>query len=224
MREKSIDEYRILNFEMGKLFSHLTIEQREFFKKCMGKGTSKREIARQLGVHVSTVYRELKRGSEDCVKNESKSTKGIKSEAYRVKYIATGGYSPQKAQKRYRKLLEEKGRDPILIDKEISTIISKLILEEMLSPEQIIRKLKTMGYNEPSSVNTIYTAIDKGLIPNVSRESMWNKEAKVFSKGLVQIPKWVRDELDIIDGDVVVFEIKGRKIEITKNTNSEDKS
>lgn len=59
----------------------------------------------------------------------------------------------------------------------------------------------------PQSPNTIYNAIDKGLIPNVTRESLLSKSCTVFSGGQICIPKWVLDKLKIEDGSTLQMEV-----------------
>lgn len=63
----------------------------------------------------------------------------------------------------------------------------------------------------PLSRNTIYNAIDNGLIPGVTRDSLHSKETTVFNGGNIILAKWLRDELDIKDGDTLHFEISGDK-------------
>lgn len=88
--------------------------------------------------------------------------------------------------------------------------ISGLILEEHLSPEKIVDLLAEddRGFPDvPQSPNTIYNAIDKGLIPNVTRESLLSNSCTVFSGGQICIPKWVLDKLEIRDGDILQLEV-----------------
>ena len=54
---------------------------------------------------------------------------------------------------------------------------------------------------------TIYSAIDRGLIPNVTRESLYTRNATVFSDGMIHLPKWVREKLSINDGDNLLVEV-----------------
>ena len=60
----------------------------------------------------------------------------------------------------------------------------------------------------PLSVNTIYSAIDNGLIPGVTRNSLHPTKAKMFSNGMVCIPKWIREEFGFHDGDSFSVEVQ----------------
>lgn len=107
--------------------------------------------------------------------------------------------------------LKKKGRpESKLSDKDLAEYISGLILKEHLSPEKIVALLAEddRGFSDvPQSPNTIYNAIDKGLIPNVTRESLLSKSCTVFSGGQICIPKWVLDKLEIKDGDTLQIEV-----------------
>ena len=60
------------------------------------------------------------------------------------------------------------------------------------------------------SAVSIYSAIDAGLIPGVTRESLRPDTVKMFSGGNIIIPAWVREEYELKDGDLF-------RIEISKN-------
>ena len=62
-------------------------------------------------------------------------------------------------------------------------------------------RLKEDGYTEVPTKTTIYSAIDRGLIPNVTREILYTRNATVFSDGMIHLPKWVSEKLSINDGD-----------------------
>lgn len=172
---------------MGKTFKHMDLEQRLKLKEMLDSGFSILEVANALGVHRSAVYREIERGS------------------------AEGGYDPYYAQSLYEGRLKKKGRPKCkLSNKDLAEYISALILKEHLSPEKIVDLLAEddRGFHDvPQFPNTIYNAIDKGLIPNVTRESLLSKACTVFSGGQICIPKWVLDKLDIKDGDILQLEI-----------------
>ena len=144
-------------------------------------------MANALGVHRSAVYREIERGNTE------------------------DGYDPYYAQSLYEGRLKKKGRPECkLSNKDLAGYISDLILNEHLSPEKIVDLLAEddSGFPDvPQSPNTIYNAIDKGLIPNVTRESLLSKSCTVFSGGQICIPKWVLDRLHINDGDTLQLEV-----------------
>ena len=182
---------------MGKQYSHLTYESRMLIKQMIESGSSKKDIAIKLGVSLATVYRELKR----C--NDSSK------------------YNPEIVQQSYEKMMLCKGQKSKLeLNPELAKYISKLVLQEELSPAQIVDRLRTENYPErPSSRNTIYAAIDKGLIPHVTRETLLLKRKKthMFSNGLINVPKWICEELDIHDNDELNIDIEKGKIIIKKS-------
>lgn len=181
---------------MGRTYKHLTPEQRLKIKELLDAGCKKTEIARALNVHNATIYREIERGNEN------------------------GIYNPNYSEERYRQQLFRKGAQPLLsINPELAEYIAKLILEEKLSPAQIICKLsEKKGFDVvPKSRNTIYSAIDAGLIPGVTRENLNTDVTTVFNDGTIHISKWVRSLMDINDGDELHFEVIGDKLIFSKN-------
>lgn len=181
---------------MGKVFHHLSYDNRLLLKKMLDSGQPVKDIAKILSVSVSTIYRELKRSEK------------------------THQYNPMSAQQVYLKKTKNKGSQPKLeLDKSLAQYISKLIIEESLSPTKIIERLKREDYRNIPSKNTIYTAIDKGLIPSVSRETLLLKRKKthMFSNGLIKIPKWICNELNLQDNEDLDINIANGKIIIKKS-------
>ena len=108
----------------------------------LDKGTKKEDIARALGIHNATIYREIDRGS------------------------ISGIYDPGHAEEQYRGHLSEKGRPAICsISPELAQHIAMLILEEKLSPANIIDRLQEEKWSTaPKARATIYSAIDGGMM------------------------------------------------------------
>ena len=183
---------------MGKQHSHLSYENRMLIKQMIESGSCKKDIAIKLGVSLATVYRELKRSGD------SKK------------------YDPEIVQQSYEKMIRSKGRkNKLELNPELAEYISKLVLEKNLSPSQIIDRLRIEKYTECHlSRNTIYAAIDKGLIPNVTRETLLLKRKKthMFSNGLINIPKWICEELDIQDNETLDIDVLNETIIIKKST------
>lgn len=179
---------------MPRTYSHLSYEQRLRVKGLLDKGTKKVDIARALGIHNATIYREIDRGS------------------------INGIYDPGHAEEQYRGHLSEKGRPTICsISPELAQHIAMLILEEKLSPAKIIDRLQEEKWSTaPKARATIYSAIDGGLIPGVTRESLNSYVTTMFSDGQIHIAKWVRNALDLNDGDELLFEVVDNKIIFTK--------
>ncbi len=167
---------------------YLTYESRTKIKELHDKGLSIQQIADEIGVCRQTIYNELKRGSDSF-----------------------GSYDPKHAEELFQERQQTKGRQRLLtINSELAQYIADLILKEHYSPKQIIKSLKEdhpSNAVELKSVNTIYAAIDKGLIPGVTRASLHSCETKMFSDGMICIPKWMREQLQLQDGDSFHLEI-----------------
>ncbi len=143
-------------------------------------------IARTLGVVRQTIYSEIERGN------------------------SKGNYDPYFAQAQYEKRQRNKRRRSILLDKGLAEYISKSILINHLSPEKIVERLSRDPHGSPTvprAVMTIYHAIDNGLIPGVTRESLLQRTVVVSKDGQVWIPSWAREKLGIKGGDILQFEI-----------------
>ncbi len=175
---------------MGK---HLNFDDRKKLSNLHTQGKKGREIAEHLGCFFKTIYNEIRRGT------------------------ISGAYNPEFAQEKYETLKKQKGLKPKLkTDSNLAKKISFYILEEGLTLLQVVEKLQQKGFNI-KSVNTLYSAIDKGLISNVTRETLKIKKTKIFSNGLLQIPKWIREELDLQDGDEVKLCVENQSLIIKTN-------
>ena len=173
-------------------FKNLTYNQRLLLNDLLKSQTNKQEIANILNCCLATVYREIKRGS------------------------INGIYNPTFAQKIYEKQLKNRGCEAkFSIDTQLAETVSKYILIDHLSPEMIISRLKANGISSPTK-NTIYSAIDKGLIPNVTREDLRSKNTSMFSHGLIQIPVWIRKELNLQDQDLFTISLSKNRIILEK--------
>ena len=75
---------------MGRVYMHLTYDQRLAIKQMLERGNSKKEIAESIGVHTSTIYREIDRGT------------------------VNGHYDPTAAEEAYQEKLAEKGPTAVL--------------------------------------------------------------------------------------------------------------
>jgi len=82
---------------MPRIFKHLTRTDRLRIEKCLNEGYTYRQIADVLRVHISTIYREIKKG-------EYQRLNGATYEFYPA-------YSPDIAEERYQANLSAKGAD-----------------------------------------------------------------------------------------------------------------
>lgn len=166
-------------------FKHITYEQRQELKRMLDLGNSKPAIAKTLGICTRSVYNELRRGT------------------------LNGTYDPEYAEAVKQKYLHQKGPQLMLEENpELANRIAALILEEHLSPEKIIERFKQEKFANgeyPLSDRTIYTAIDRGLIPNVTRDSL-NADKVSMYDNVLRFPAWFRNKLGLRDGDIFRLE------------------
>ena len=177
----------------------LTYEERKSIEGLLNEGYSVSDIAQYLNKTHQAIYHELKR-CKHC-----------------------SHYTADYAQQDYIKNCKEMGRTPILeINTELAQYISKLILEDSLSPVDILKRLRKENYPDvPLSKNTIYYAIYNGLIPSVSRDTLLqkhkSKKTHMFSDGLIKVPKWICKELDLQNNEDLEINIIDETIMIKKS-------
>ncbi len=148
----------------GKMrrFKHITRSDRlkiEALTKAKPKQTPE-QIADQIGVHISTIYRELKRG----------------------RYIHTNSdlteeerYSPDIAEQKYQENLRSKG--PALkigSDHELAEYLEKRIADDGLSPGAALGEIKAKGMEFKTTISkpTLYSYIDKGLFLSLTNKDL----------------------------------------------------
>lgn len=136
-------------------YTHFTLEERELSMVLMAQGFSLRASARKLNRSPSSLFRELRRNSN---KN--------------------GTYSASAADNRYRHRRKHCGRKAkLLSDNRLKEyVISKLSVN--WSPEQISGRSKLDRESFSISYNTIYRAIDKGVISKSFRSFLRLKHIK----------------------------------------------
>lgn len=173
-------------------YSHLTLEDRRTIKSMLDAGASVRQIADKLGKHQRAIFYELKRGKRDG--------------QYDPEYAENDYVSTQKSKNRPKAKLYD---NPVL-----AQFVADCILQKRLSPKSIIQLINQDARFQGSvrSTNTIYKAIDDGLIPGVTRESLRSNTVKVFSNGNIILPKWICNEYGYKDGDVFFVEVNQKGV------------
>ena len=128
-------------------YTHFTTEEREMSRVMKEKGYSIRKIAVELKRSPSSVSREFKR-------NANKD----------------GSYAAYTADRRYLKRRKNCGKKPKLLDEEIKAyVVERLNLR--WTPEEIAGRAK-LEEDFSISYNTIYRAVDSGLIPKAIKKFM----------------------------------------------------
>lgn len=179
---------------MGRTYQCLTLEQRKIIADMLSSGASAKMISEKIGCHIASVYREIERG-----KNEDGVYDPYYAEALRKEKKLLGTPTPVMA-----------------IEKDLATAVADFLIAGEGSVNDAITVMRSRGFSNVPSKTTLYSSIDKGLIPGVSRETLRQNQTKMFSSGQVHIPKWMRDTLALADGDELSIKIDKERIIISK--------
>lgn len=163
---------------MAKGYHHMKKKQRISLETLIDQGMSVIEIADYLGVHRSTVYRELKRGSYEHRNSD---------------YTETVRYSCDKGQQVHDYMASAKGRpSKIGSNIELAECIENKIIENGYSPEAAladIKKEKLFNDDELISLRTLYRYIDNGYFLYLTNEQLPVKCNKKKRKKKVRVQK-----------------------------------
>lgn len=125
------------------------------------KHTNK-EIAQLIGVHVSTIYREIKRGLFKRLDNSDS-------------WLFYDEYSADVAQKDYKYKQTSKGA-PLKIanDHNLARYIETMIIEHKHSPDAVIGRIRAQGLTFDTSIctRTLYRYIDAGLFLRLTNKHL----------------------------------------------------
>ena len=155
---------------MGKLYNHFTYTKRLHLEALNNAGMSKKEMADQLGMHVSNIYRELKRGEYEKLNSD---------------YTTSVSYSPELAHKKYQENLKAKGADlKIGRDIRLADYIEDKIINDKYSPGAVVGSIKTsdLNFSVTLSKTTIYSYIEKGIFLNLTNKNLPVKRFKKKTK------------------------------------------
>ena len=155
-------------------FRHLSWNDRLKIEAMLKAGRHYQEIADEIGVHLRTIYNEVKRG----------------------RYIHTNSdlteeerYSPDIAEAAYREHLAAKGPDlKIGNDHELAQYIEKKIGEEGYSPAAVLGEIKEQGIEFQTTIceSTLYSYIDKRVFLTITNKSLPVKSKKKRSYNKVR--------------------------------------
>jgi IS30 family transposase len=148
--------------KIGK-HKHISERDRYLLEGYLGSGLSVREISQKLNSHISTIYREVKRGQVKRISSEL--------EEYWVYRANAAQYSYEtKVTKRRHSLKIEKY-------KELAGYIQGKIIEEKYSPDAVIGRLKYERLNFTGSIctKTLYNYIGKGIFKDIINADLWEK-------------------------------------------------
>ncbi len=147
---------------MEKTFKHLTKSDRIKMEALLKAGHSKAEIAEQLHVHRSTVYREIKRGVYTALNSDLTQEER---------------YSPDIADDKYKENLKSKGGVlKIGNDIKFANYIENKIVNDGYSPAAVLGELKAKNregeFSVTICVTTLYSYIDKGIFLRLTHKDL----------------------------------------------------
>lgn len=146
---------------MRRRFRHLTKTDRVTLEVLLRRKTPVKDIAAELGVHISTVYREIKRGQVLQLTSE---------------LVEEHRYTADTAHRKYRENLKEKGPGlKIGNDRALADYIEYKILKEDYSPAAVLGEIKRspeLKFSTTISEFTLYSYIDKGIFLNLTNKNL----------------------------------------------------
>lgn len=138
---------------MQRKFRHITYSDRILLEIRLKDGKKIADIAKEMGFHIRTIYKEIKRG-EYLHRN--------------MDYTHEHRYSADKAQIRADEMKKKHGAElKIGKDIKLANYIEELIYKHKYSPKTALQKIKNDNRSnfsvEIKSPNTIYSYIQKGI-------------------------------------------------------------
>ena len=206
-----------INYTTGQgKYKHLTERDRYRLEGYLETGLTVKAIAKKLNSHISTIYREIKRGE----------VKKIHSDL--TEYWA---YRANTAHADYEEKVTNRAH-PLKIEKykELAAYIQKKISKEKYSPDVVIGELKRENQKFKGRIctKTLYNYIDKGVFEGVTNHTLWEKRKRhkhkyrqvsrislknKGSRSIEERPERVNNRLEYghWEGDSIVGKRFGRK-------------
>ena len=141
---------------------HVNWEERLRIETLHREGLSAARIGERLGRPAITIRRELERG---WVTHRT------------GKYRAEERYSADRGQTVYEQRMKAKGRKP-KAEPALAGQLHLHIVVHRRSPEVAAALMKEEGSGHAVCFKTIYNHIDRGLVPGVTNESLWEKRSR----------------------------------------------
>ena len=158
-------------------FKQLTKTKRLQLESYLKINLPKKEIAKLLEVHISTIYREIKKGEYEHL--NSNLTTEIR-------------YSSDLAENKYQENLKYKGQSlKIGKDFELIRYIEDRIVNGKLSPGAVLGEIKHKNIQFKTTIcrNTLYSYIYKGVFEHLSMEHLTFKSKEKNKKNNVTIKR-----------------------------------
>ncbi len=161
-KERHIDMRQLDGNKQARKGKHLNWEERIQMETLWRQGLSTKEIGTVLNRPERTIRREIQRGWV----------------LHRIsQYSVEKRYSAQRAQTSYEKRMRSKtSRESV--DERLIEYLQLKIIKEKRSPEVIADQMKKESLDYAVCFKTIYNLVDRGLIPSVSNDSLWEKHKR----------------------------------------------
>lgn len=154
-------------------YKHLTFSDRLKIEAWERVGTSPRKMADELGVHISTIYREIKRGRYERLNTD---------------YTTEWRYSPDIAEEKYQASLRAKGTGlKIGNDHEYAAYLEYKVSVEKYAPGAILGEIKRKGIKFKTTISkpTFYRYIEEGVFLTITNKDLpvkRNKDKQKYSR------------------------------------------
>jgi len=146
-------------------FRKFTATDRAKLEALNNAGIPIREIARQLNKHISSVYRELKRGAYEHLNGD---------------YTFSILYSSDKAEEHRKYLSIGMGR-PLKLENDYAFVrFVEQMVKKGYSPYAILKEIRRQGLSFRTKIclSTLYNYIDKGLFLHISNKDLMHKGSR----------------------------------------------
>ena len=154
-------------------YKHLSFSDRLKIEAWQRVGTSPRVMADELRVHISTIYRELKRGVYEHLNSDLTTEER---------------YSPDIAEKKYQGNLRAKGAGlKIGTDHEYATYLEYKVSVEKYAPGAILGEIKRKGLSFSTTISktTFYRYIEDGVFLTITNKDLpvkCNKDKQKYDR------------------------------------------
>ena len=157
-------------------FRRFTVTDRAKLEALYNAGIPIREIAKQLHKHISSVYRELKRGEYEHLNGD---------------YSFSTRYSSDRAQQNREFLSIGMGR-PLKLGNDYAFVqFVEQMVKRGFSPYAILKEIRRQGLSFQTKVclSTLYNYIDKGLFLHIGNKDLMHKGSRRKKYGIKETVK-----------------------------------
>lgn len=167
---------------MKKGSKYITHDQRILLEDCVRDKIPKRKIAEKIGMSLSTVYREIKRGNCKQRRKKYDSFGDSVLEEYET-------YCLETAEERAKMEMTKKGA-PLKIgnDHDFAAYVEKRVIDDRISPCVLIGEMKKSGkFQTDVSKSTLYRYISRGFFLHLRMKHLpCYKKKKHYRKTTIQ--------------------------------------